>query len=98
VTEDPYKAVATQALVKAPALQELDYIKAYAGYALVAFAVGTTVGSLVGMTLGSFLASAVTGPGIRYLIMLPTALVSMFINYFVFRFFVGRFIVPKLAP
>lgn len=82
-------------------LAERDYAKAFFSYFFSATAAGVMAGALIGGLIGAVwgvvTGSAEETAAFGGTILVCSALVAMFIHYFVFRFFVNRFVVARLA-
>ena len=79
-------------------LKEVDYIKSWAIFFVLAFIGGAVAGGVLGAIVGAILGAA--GVSARTIQLLAGGLgflVSMPISYFCFRFAVTKFLLPKIT-
>lgn len=100
MTQNPYVPPKTQLQVDVSALKETDFVKAFAAFAICALIAGVVVGAVIGGLVGAVwgMSASPAAPGFRATISVFSGIAVLFINYFVFRFFVVQFIVVKLVP
>jgi membrane associated rhomboid family serine protease len=84
--------------MNAPQLKETDYLKAWSLFFVCATIGGGLVGAIAGGILGAILAVAgMPTASIKFAGSVAGLIASMPVSYFLFRFFVSRFLVEKLA-
>ena len=79
-------------------LKEVDYIKSWAIFFVLAFVGGTIAGALIGGVAGGILGGA--GASKKTISVLAGTLgflVSLPVSYFCFRFAVTKFLLPKIT-
>ena len=95
MTDDPYKPPTSP--IRREVLKESDFLKAFALTIVCGVFAGALVGGMIGGIVGGVESARGSSIPSHGTISVLGAIGGLIVNYFVFRFFVTRFIVRKLV-
>ena len=101
MTTSPYKTPAAPLDAELAAPKESDFVKAFLSFIVCALFAGAISGAIIGGIIGGVWGSSGSvddAAAFGITVMVFSGILSLIVNYFVFRFFVKLFIVEKLSP